>query len=267
MGPVTNHASPVPAVPECDPPPGPPPDEAALPTNDLGATLLALVMRSISGTTDQATSRIEQANALVERARAEVEAAQQRAQEAEESAGLWGNLREVLGGDIATIASVVAATAVIIGTGGVGAPAVLALAAAGLSATSTVGSRLGLDPKVCALLGTAGALLGVAAGGFGSAGTLATVATGARAVQAGATAASGGAMIVEGDYRGRALHARADQKSAEHAERDARLNIDLAISVLEEAARDLQRARRATSEIQATHDEGQSAVIARIGAA
>jgi hypothetical protein len=161
----------------------------------------------------------------------------------------------------------VAATAVIIGTGGAGAPAVLALAAAGLSATSTVGSRLGLDPKLCALLGGAGALLGVAAGGFGSAGALGTLATGARAVQAGATAASGGAMVVEGDYRGQALHARADQTEAEQTERDARLSIDLAISVLEEAARDLQRARRATSEIQATVDEGQSAVIARMGAA
>jgi hypothetical protein len=74
-------------------------------------------------------------------------------------------------------------------------------------------------------------------------------------------------MIAEGEYRGRALEARADQKAAEHTERRAHLDIDLAISVLEEAARDLQRARRATSEIQATQDEGQSAVIARIGAA
>jgi hypothetical protein len=102
---------------------------------------------------------------------------------------------------------------------------------------------------------------------FGSAGAQSTLATGARAVQAGATAASGGAMVVEGDYRGQALHARADQTEAEQTERDARLSIDLAISVLEEAARDLQRARRATSEIQATVDEGQSAVIARMGAA
>jgi hypothetical protein len=267
MDAVTNHTPRAAFAPECDLPPGPPPDDAVLPTNDLGATLLALVMRTINSQNDQATARIEHANELVERARAEAEAALRKAQEAEESAGLWGDLKEVLGGDIATIASVVAATAVIVATSGAGAPAVLALAAAGLSATSTVGSRLGLDPKVCALLGTAGALLGIATGNFGSSGTLAMVATGARATQAGATAASGGAMIVEGDYRRRALEARADQKAAEHTERDARLDIDLAISVLEEAARDLQRARRATSEIQATQDEGQSAVIARIGAA
>ena len=73
-------------------------------------------------------------------------------------------------------------------------------------------------------------------------------------------------MIAEGEYRSQALHARADQKTAEQSERDARLDIDLAISVLEEAARDLQRARRATSDIQATEDGARSAVIARMGA-
>jgi hypothetical protein len=266
MAPVTNHGTTALVVPECDPPPGPPPDGDALPTNDLGATLLALVMRTIHGQSDQATSRIEHANDMIERARAEAEAALRRAQEAEESAGLFGSLKQVLGSDIATIAGVVAATAVALSTGP-GAPAVLAIVAVGLSASSTVGSRLGLDPKVCALLGAGGAVLGIAVGNFGSAGTLAAVAQGARAVQAGATAASGGAMIAEGEYRGRALEARADQKAAEHTERGAHLDIDLAISVLEEAARDLQRARRATSEIQATQDEGHSAVIARIGAA
>jgi hypothetical protein len=253
--------------PDCDPPAASPREDAAIPTDDLGAALLALVMRSINGRADQATASVEQANDLVERARGEVEAAMKRAQEAEESAGFWGDLREVLGGDLATLASVVAATAVVIGTGGLGAPAVLAIAAAGLSAGATVGSRVGLDPKVCALLGTAGALLGVAGGGFGSAGTLATRATGARAGPAGATAASGGAMVVEGDYRGRSLHARAEKEAAEQKEHDARLSIDLAIQVLEEAARDAERARRATSAIQATQDQARSAVIARIGAA
>jgi hypothetical protein len=265
MDPVTLR--PAPSAEECDLAPGPAGEDATLPTTDLGAALLTLVLRSIHGRADQATANVERANELVERARAEVEAAMKRAEEAEGSAGFWGDLREVLGVDIATIASVVAAAAVIIGTGGVGAPAVLALAAATLSAGATVGSRVGLDPKVCALLGTAGAMLGVATGGFASAGSLAALATGARAVQAGATAASGGAMIVEGNYRGQSLHARADKEAAEQKERDARLTIDLAIQVLEEAARDAERARRATSTIQATVDEGRSAVIARIGAA
>lgn len=253
-----------PPVPDCEPPPAA--GDAEIPTNDLGAALLAVIMKSLATQSDQALFRVEDAQRLVEQARAQAEEAMRRAEEAEDCAGLWGDIKEILGGDIATIASVVAATAVIVGSG-VGAPAVLALAAAGLSATSTVGSRLGLDPKLCAILGGAGALLGLAAGQFGSAGTLATLANGARLVQAGTTAASGGAMIAEGHYRGKALHARADQKAAEHSERDARLNIDLAISVLEEAARDLERARRAASEIQATEDGARSAVIARIGAA
>jgi hypothetical protein len=261
---VTNHPPPVTL--DGDSPPSAPSD-GELPTNDLGATLLALVMKSLNQSSDQAVADIEHANVLMERARAELEAAMRRAAEAEESAGFWGDIKDVLGGDIATIASAVAATAVVVGTGGAGAPAVLALAAAGLSATATVGHRVGLDPKVCALLGGAGALLGVAVGGFGTPQTLATLATGARAVHAGAIATSGGAMIVEGQYRSRSLDARADQKAAEQAERDAGLRIDLAISVLEEVTRDIQRTRRTTSEVQATEDGARSAVIARIGVA
>jgi hypothetical protein len=260
---VTNQAAPL--TPDCEPPPAPPGVE--LPTNDLGATLLALVMKSLNQSSDQAVADIEHANALIERARAELEAAMRRAEEAEDSAGFWGDIKDVLGGDIATLASVVAATAVIVGTGGAGAPAVLALAAAGLSTTATVGARVGLDPKICALLGGAGALLGVATGGFGSAGTLAALATGARAVHAGAIATSGGAMVVEGQYRSQSLNARADQKAAEQAERDAGVRIDLAISVLEEVARDIQRTRGTTSEIQTIEDGARSAVVARIGVA
>lgn len=265
MDPVTSHA-PAPVAPECNPPPAPP-DSTPLPTNDLGAALLALVMKSLNTSSNQALADVEHANQLLERARAEVDAAMKRAEEAEDSAGFWGDLREVLGGDLATLASVVAATAVIVGTGGMGAPAIIALGAAMLSTGATVGSRLGLDPKLCALLGTAGAILGVAAGGVGSAGSLAALATGARAVQAGATAASGGAMIVEGDYRSQSLDARADQKSAEQKESGAELDIDLAFQALEELQRDVERSRRATSQIQATRDGAHSAVIARIGAA
>lgn len=264
MDPVTSRP---PAPPGWAPPPGPPPGDSPLPTNDLGATLLALVMKNLNGSTDRALADVEQANAQMERALAEVAAAMKRAEEAEDSAGFWGGLKEVLGGDLATLASVVAATAVVIGTGGLGAPAILALAAATLSTGATVGSRLGLDPKVCALLGAAGALLGVAGGGIASAGALGTLATGARAVQAGATAASGGAMVVEGDYRSQSLEARAEQKAAEQKERSAGLDIDLALQLLEEAQRDIERSRSATSRIQSTEDEARSAVIARIGAA
>lgn len=254
-----------PPVPDCEPPPAA--GDAEIPTNDLGAALLAIIMKSLATQSDQALFRVEDAQRLAEEARARAEAAMRQAQEAEESAGFWGDLKEIFGGDIATIASVVAATASVAVSGGTSAPAILALAAAGLSATSTVGSRLGLDPKLCAALGGAGALLGLAAGRFGSPETLTKLATAARLTEAGATAAGGAAMVVEGQYRGKALHARADQKAAEHSERDARMSIDLAISVLEEAARDLARARRGASEIQATEDGARSAVIARIGAA
>jgi hypothetical protein len=258
---VTNRASPI-AV-DSDPTPGPP--DVSFLTNDLGATLLALVMKSLNQSSNQAMADIEHANTLIERARAELETAIRRAQEAEDSAGFWGDIKEVLGGDVAAIASAVAAAAVIVGTGGAGAPAILALGAAGLTTTGTIGARLGLDPKICTLLAGAGALLGAATGGFGTAQTFASIATGARAVHAGAIATSGGAMIAEGQYRRDSLNARADQNAAEHSERDAGLRIDLALSVLEEVSRDIQRTRQATSKIQASEDGTRSAVIAQMG--
>jgi hypothetical protein len=127
---------------------------------------------------------------------------------------------------------------------------------------------LGLDPKACAVLGAAGALLSVAGGNVaGLSGAAQTVATGARIVQAGAVAASGATRIAEGEQRADAVDARADQIAAEHQERDARLRIDLAIGVLQDAIREVQQAKRGAAAISQTRSEMNGAVIARIGAA
>jgi hypothetical protein len=235
---------------------------------DLSAALLALMMKSQGARTEAAQGQIAHAETTLDRAREEVQTAMTQAAEAEENAGFWADVSNVLGGDVAAIASVVAAAVVIVGTGGVGAPAILALAAAGLSAGSTVGQRLGLDPKACAVLGAAGALLSVAGGNVaGLTGAAHTVATGARLVQAGAVAASGATRIAEGEQRADAVDARADQIAAEHQERDARLRIDLAIGVLQDAIREVQQAKRGAAAISQTRSEMNGAVIARIGAA
>jgi len=266
MDPVTATTPRAPAGDEADAAAGATEPCAELPA-DLSAALLALITNSRSTQTEVAKNQIATAEDLVELARVEVRAAMDRAADAEGDACFWGDLSNVLGGDVATIAGIVAAAAVVIGTGGLGAPAMLAIAAAGLSAGASVGQRIGLDPKICAALGAGGALLGVAGGGLASAAGIAgTVATGARVVQAGATAASGATRVAEGEYRASALDARADQVEAEHRERDAWLRIDSAIGVIEKAAEDLQRARAGAAAIQRTTTEANSAVIARIGA-
>jgi hypothetical protein len=235
---------------------------------DLSAALLALINRSRGAQTDAARGQIEHAEALLERARAEIQAAMERANDARESAGFWADVSNVLGGDVATIAGIVAAAVVVVGTGGTGAPAILALVACGLSAGSSVGQRLGLDPKVCLALSAAGALLGVAGGNFASlAGTAGTVATGARLVQAGATAASGVTRIAEGERRADALDAEADRVAAQQNERDAWLRIDIAAQAIAEAAEDWRRARERASDIQRTDARANEVVLARIGGA
>lgn len=248
--------------------PAPAPEGAAALPSDLDSALLALMIDSRGAEMNASQSDIERAHELVERARKDIERAMKRAEEARESAGFWGALSSLFGGDIAKIFEVIAAAALIVATGGAGAAGVIAIAAAGLSAGSTIGKELGLDPNVCKLLAIAGAVAGLATGNLsGAAGAWNTVATVAKTGEAGATAFGGVATVVEGQYRGDAMDAQADATAAQNRQDDAWFRMDMAISLLEQATRDLQRARERVSELQGTEHDGKSALIAKIGAA
>jgi hypothetical protein len=243
------------------------PTANALP-RDLSSALLALVMQSRTSLNEAARSEVEHAQDLMEWAKHQIEAAMERAREAEKHAGFFGSLSDVLGVDIATIAGVVASAAIVVGTGGAGAPAVIALAATGLSVASEVGERLGLDPKVCALLAAGGAVAGVATGNLAApAGVWGSVATTANVVRAGATAAGGAAHAVEGQYQADALDARAEAQAGKNTDRSAEQRFDSAIETLEKVARDLERARSTTSAIERIRSETAMSVIAAIGGA
>lgn len=251
--------------------------EQALPS-DLPTALLALLIQSRGAQTSASRQEIEGASELAERARKEIEEAMARAKDAQEDAGFWGSVASIFGGDVAAILGAIAAAATIVATGGAGAPAVVALAAAGLTSASTIGRELGLDANVCRILGAAGAVLGIATGNLGAAAGAAsgtasalatassTIATTAKTLQAGATAAGGLATAVEGHYHGEALHAEADGRAAQGREDDAWFRMDVAISLLEQAARDLQRGAGSATELQRSDHEGRTALIARIGA-
>jgi hypothetical protein len=237
-------------------------------TSDPATALLALMLesRGVQGAT--ARQEIDHAHDLLEDARRQLREAMARAAGAQEDAGFWDGLSNLIGGDIASIAGVVAATALVVASGGTGAPAVLALVASGMSVAADVGQKLGLDPKICVVLGTAGALAGLAGGQVAStAGFWQTLAQGAAVTQAAATAGGGGAAVVSGQFLGDALDARADATRARAGEGDAMFRFEQALQLLENAARDLQRGKAAASNSVASEGDGRLALIAGIGAA
>jgi len=237
-------------------------------TSDPATALLALMLesRGLQGAT--ARQEIDHAHDLLEDARRQLREAMARAAEAQEDAGFWDDLSNLFGGDIATIAGVVAATALVVASGGTSAPAVLALVASGLSISADVGQKLGLDPKLCLILGTAGTLVGIAGGRLVSApGFWQTLAQGAEVTQAAATATGGGAAVVSGQFKGDALDARADATGARGREDDAMFRFEQALQVLEQAARDIQRGKSAASNSVKSEGDGRLALIAGMGAA
>jgi hypothetical protein len=216
---------------------------------------------------DNARLETIHAHLMLEDARKQIKAAMERAAEAEEDAGFWGDISEIFGGDIACIAEVVAAAALVIASGP-GAPAILAGIAAGLSVGSEAGEKLGLDPKICLLLGVSAAIVGVAAGRLTApAGLWADVARGAQVTQGVAVASGGGATVVSTQYEGDAADAQADATSARGGQSDAQLRFDLALEAMQRAVRDIQRAESSAASTVKSESDGRLAILARMGAA
>jgi hypothetical protein len=230
--------------------------------------MLECILRSRGAQQDTARANIEHAHRLLERARSEMQAALESAARAEQDGDFWGDLASAFGGDIASIAGVVAAVALAVGTGGAGTPAVVALVAAGLTTGAKLGQELGVDPRLTAALSAAGGAVGLFAGNVSGAGNAwTTVAQAGGAVQGGSSAVGGAATVVEGHYRADAMNARADAQKSQNEQNDAWLRMDLAIGELERACRDVQRAHERASNIEKTESDGARFVIARIGAA
>jgi hypothetical protein len=247
---------------------GPPVLSGASAEGDLAAAILQIIVQNSGNRQDAAKADAAEAHALVERAREEIQAAMQRAAEAEEHASFWSDVSSVLGGDVAAIAGVVAAVALAVATGGAGAPAIIALVAAGLTVGAKAGEALGADPRLTAAMGVAGGVLGLFAGNAAGASTAwTTVAQVGSGVQGAASAGSGGATAAEGHFRGVVVDERANARDARGRQNDAWLCLDLAISELDRACRDVARAQSGAAKLETTQNEGASAVIARIGAA
>jgi hypothetical protein len=248
--------------------PNGPEASACVAPSDVATALLQCIVHARGAQQETARDDIEHAHELLERARREMREALERAERAERNGDFWGDLGAIVGGDVAAVAGIVAAASLAVATGGAGAPAIVAMAAAGLSIGAKAGQELGLDPRVVAALAATGAALGLFAGNAASAGSAwTTVAHAASGVQGGAAAVGGGATIVEGQYRSDALEERADARAAQARQHDAWLRFDVAIAELERAARDVSHAKERAAGVVETESAGHEAMLSRMGAA
>ena len=238
----------------------------ALASSDPAIAMLALQTTATRGQSEEARREVEHQSELIEQLRNQVQDSMKRAEEAQQASGFWGELSGILGGDVATICGVIATAALIVGSGFTGAPAILALVAAGCSIGADVSTRAGLDPKLCIGLSSAGALLGVLGGNLKStAGVWNTIARASEISQGAATASGGGALIVQRQYEGDALEARADAKNADGLQADAWFRLQMALDILQGAARDLERSQNTVSTVEKDKSAGHSAIIAHMG--
>ena len=203
--------------------------------NDPIAALLLLHSRSRTTSTERAVTNVHR---IREQRRIEWEkqmAALEKAARAENKGGFWGAVGKVCG-TIGKIAAVAASVAVAVGTAGAGAPFVLAVAGACLSAAAFTQGELGVLQKLGVDDVTAGWVeLGLGAGGVVCSGAAAfsagpkSVTSFGRAVKTaekvvGATGgaahfANGIAYGLQRDARGDAQDCRTDATRAHHEER------------------------------------------------
>jgi len=183
------------------------------------------------------------------------------AREANEDSGFWGDIGDVLGGDIASLAEVVAVAAAAVATGGAAA-VVLAAITIGCSLASKYADELGIPPNVAIGIGIAAAVTSVAAGNLAAGAgvsSLASASNGAAAVGAEAsqvsrltqiaqqvkfvanlsapatTAAGAAANGVSGYYQSEAVDHNADAHAAQSRETLESMALDAAVELLGKA--------------------------------
>jgi len=98
--------------------------------NDPAVAMLALILQSRGAQSAAATQDANHAKEMIDQTRRQIQEATKRAAEAEEHKGFWDKLGSVFSGEIGTLCEIVAAVAVSVATGGVGAAGALALTAA-----------------------------------------------------------------------------------------------------------------------------------------
>ena len=213
-----------------------------------------------------AKQSVGEAYERLEALRDRIAEAMERARDAQENAGLWGDISNVFGSDIATYAGIVASAALVAGTGGTGAAFVVAMLAVGFTAGGEVAEECGADPKVVMAFKLAGAVVGLLGGNAAEAGALwGTVHTAAKATEGGAIAVGGGAHIVEGQYQGNAAEQQAVATYFRKSEQLESQLTDEKIAQIEKLFEQMRFLMRTGTAISTNNQATDQSVIRRIG--
>jgi hypothetical protein len=160
------------------------------------ARMLALMVYAQVVQADSAQTSVKLNESQLKELRAAIKEAIEAAREANEDSGFWGDIGDALGGDIATLAQVVAVAAACVVSGGTAAVLLGAIAIA-CSVVSSHAEELGIPPQVALGIGIAGAVAGVASGNVGAAGGLAGAASTTSTASTACTAATQTSQVVE----------------------------------------------------------------------
>jgi hypothetical protein len=225
------------------------------------ARLLALMVQNQLVQGESAKTSVNLSKEELKQLREAVRQALEAAREANEDSGFWGDIGDVLGGDLATLAQVVAVAAAAVATGGAAAVALAAITI-GCSLASKYADELGIPPNVAIGIGIAAAVTSVAAGNLAGGGQVTSltsaskgaVAVGTEAAQVSrltqlarevkfaatliapaATGAGAAANLVSGYYQSEAVDHNADAHAAQSREKLASMDIDTAIELLSKA--------------------------------
>jgi hypothetical protein len=227
---------------------------------DLGleAKMLALFEDCAATKTESTKNEVDHKAKELERLRAEIDEAMKEAAEARENAGLWGKISSFFGGDVAKLAQLCAAVAVVVGSGGTGAP--LVLAGMACLAAAEAGRECGLDPKICTALSLAGAVL--CSSGGASVQTTATQASSVfTAIGGGAQATGSAASAVQGQWEAEAERLDAEARLTDSEQEQVHVLIEQAFQRLRHIQTDSERATSVTMKTLQDQHYSQQAVL------
>jgi hypothetical protein len=217
--------------------------------------LLALMVRSQS--TSQTASRedVQIDFKKMQELRQQLAEAIQAAKDAADHSGFFGFLSSVFGSDIAQIAGAVAAIAAVVATGGAAGPLILMAVSVALEEGAKLGAKLGLDPKICMAISLCSAAVGLCSG-TGTAQATSTLANTAHDVGLaanivkGAASATGSTLgFVSAHYQATQLGYQADAVGYQAQDDATSMQLDDAISLLQQSLRTEQRETATTSAI------------------
>jgi len=125
--------------------------------------MLALVVYSQAAQTNEAKTSIELSAEQLEKLREQIMKALDDARAAKKESGFWGGLSKILGSDLASLASAVAALAMVVGSGGAAAP-ILAVIATAASFAAEHAEDLGIPMEVAMAIAIAASVAALCVG-------------------------------------------------------------------------------------------------------